>query len=200
MTTFLVCLICCLISFLPIIEFRGAVALAMSNIWGEYALSPALAYLVCAIGGSLSCFFIAFLFLVLKKKLSKIKFFNHAFNRIDTFALKMLENDSSKTNKITDAKKMRLVFLFCALPLPLTGVWAAGALCSCLNLNYFKSVLTLVLANLVSAGCVAIICFCFGEFIDLLLYVMLIIFTLQIIFKIICLVAEKINSKKIVKK
>ncbi len=200
MNTFLVCLICCLISFLPIIELKGAIPIAMSNIFGEYALSPSLACLVCSIGGILSCFFIAFLFLFLKKKLSKIKFFKIAFNKIDLFVLNWLTENDDSNHSLSEAKKMRLVFFFCVIPLPLTGVWTAGALCSCLNLSYLKSVLILSLANLISAGIIAFLCFCFVDFVDLILCVMLIIFLLQILYKFIYYFIQKINSKKIVKK
>ena len=67
------------------------------------------------------------------------------------------------------------VFLFCAAPLPFTGVWSAGALCSLLNVRYFPGVLTLILANLTGSGMVTIFCWLFQSYIDLILTIMAII-------------------------
>jgi len=195
MNTLLVCIICAFLSFVPMIELKGAIPIAMSHIWQESALSPWLACLVCSIGGVLSCFFIAFIFIFLKKRLLKIRFFRKVFTKLDDFLLKCISQESPLSTK----KKMMIVFEFCALPLPLTGVWASGALCAVLNLSYLKSVWILILANLFSALFVVIICFLFSDFVDLIVCVMLIIFILQLVYKVISLCLQK-KSKMIVKK
>ncbi len=206
MNTLLVYLISFVLSMMPIIELKGAIPLAQSDIWGEYALNAIEACAVCSLGGVLSCFLIAFIFLHLKKKLSKIKFFRLCFSKIDNFVLNWLDNEQSKKDKIEFSphelpltKKRHLVFFFCALPLPFTGVWSAGALCAILNLNYKDSVITLCLANLFSAMLLGLICFLFADFVDMIICVLVIIFVLHIIYKILYIIL-KIKSKKIVKK
>ena len=194
MNAIVICLISALLSFVPLIELKGAIPLAFSIFKSE--LSPFLILLSCSVGGILSSFLIAFIFLFLKKKLVKIKFCARLIKKIDSSFERVL---IPTNNQLSTRKKMAIVFEFCALPLPLTGVWASGALCAVLNLNYFQSVLTLVLANILSAALITIVCFLFSDFVDLIVCVMVIIFVLQLIYKIISIFVEK-KYKTIVKK
>jgi len=88
----------------------------------------------------------------------------------------------SRKSKDETFSKCVLVFLFCAMPLPFTGVWSAGALCSLLGLGFWASVATLILANLVGSGFVAIFCLIFENYIDLVLVIMAIILLLTILY------------------
>lgn len=78
--------------------------------------------------------------------------------------------------------KCVFVFLFCATPLPFTGVWSAGALCSLLGLGFFPSVLALISANLLGSGVVMLFCLIFSDYIDLVLVIMAIILLLTILY------------------
>ncbi len=78
--------------------------------------------------------------------------------------------------------KCVFVFLFCATPLPFTGVWSAGALCSLLGLRFFPSVLALISANLLGSGVVMLFCLIFSDYIDLVLVIMAIILLLTILY------------------
>lgn len=80
-----------------------------------------------------------------------------------------------QTNTCSSLQKCVIVFLFCAIPLPFTGVWSAGALCSLLGIGVWASVVTLILANLVGSGVMVLFCLIFNSYIDLVLLIMAII-------------------------
>lgn len=81
----------------------------------------------------------------------------------------------TKNNGKNTFSKCLFVFLFCAAPLPFTGVWSAGALCSLLNIGYFYSVTTLIFANLFGTGIMTLFCWLFQNYIDLVLTIVAII-------------------------
>ena len=201
MSTILVCIISALISFIPILELKGAIPLAMSHtLWGDSALSPMLAWVSCCVGGVCCCFVIAAIFLSLRTKLTKFKFFDSMFLYIDKKINNWLNRKMKKSkNSHNVLKKCWIVFVFCALPLPFTGVWSAGALCALLKLNYFQSVASLSFANIFSAIVLTLFCTYFTPYIDLIFCVTIIITLLQILSKIIEYLCSKTKLAKLVK-
>lgn len=101
----------------------------------------------------------------------------------------------SRKSKDGTFSKCVLVFLFCAMPLPFTGVWSAGALCGLLGLGFWASVTTLILANLVGSGFVAIFCLIFENYIDLVLLIMAIILLLTILYGVLKLLLSRPKIK-----
>ncbi len=91
-------------------------------------------------------------------------------------------------------QKCTLVFVFCALPLPFTGVWSAGALASLLNLHFWPSVLSLILANVL--GSLVVFCFCaiFSNYIDLIIAIMAVILVLFAIYYIALYCTKKLSK------
>ena len=85
------------------------------------------------------------------------------------------ENIPTKKKDNTLFFKGSIVFLFCLLPIPFSGVWSASALCSILKLKFWPSVIVLILANLANCIFFGLLCTLFEEFIDLFLVVMLLI-------------------------
>ncbi len=100
---------------------------------------------------------------------------------------------SSKQNHTLH--KCIFIFLFCATPLPFTGVWSAGALCSLFNLGFWASVLTLIFANLLGSGFVTLFCWAFQNYIDLVLTIMAIILVLVAVYYFAKLLASKFNRQ-----
>lgn len=118
-----------------------------------------------------------------------------------TFAPKKKERTRSPTqpHKIVRTgtfKKALIVFIFCAIPIPFSGVWSAAALCSVLQLNYLQSVTTLALANILSAVIIGLFCFFLNEFVDVILCALGIILILAIIYRVLKVLITHVNSNK----
>ena len=77
-----------------------------------------------------------------------------------------------------------IAFVFCALPIPLSGVWTAGALCSVLKLDFWRSILALSVANTIDCSLVAIFCFWLEDYIDLMLTIIMLILVFIVIYQI----------------
>jgi uncharacterized membrane protein len=192
--------LCALVSFVPIIELKGAIFIAMSpTIWGNFALSPILAWISCSIGGICCCLVIPIIFLYLKKRLSKNRVFSKIFASIDKMVERWLMQKTPQNAHSKSWKKCWWVFVFCALPLPFTGVWTAGALCPLLQLKYWESALTLSLASISSAVITTLFGALFSEYIDLVICIFIIITILQIILKILEIFYQKTKFTKLVK-
>ena len=58
------------------------------------------------------------------------------------------------------------VFLFVAIPLPLTGVWTGSAVASIIGLKLPKATLAVVLGNLVASGIITLLSFFLSAYID----------------------------------
>lgn len=91
-------------------------------------------------------------------------------------------------------RKCTLVFCFCALPLPFTGVWSAGALASLLNLRFWPCVITLILANLLESLLVLAFCAVFSSFIDLILVIMVVLLALWSIYYFATILTKKLSK------
>jgi uncharacterized membrane protein len=165
-----------IISVVPMIEVRGAITVGINlrlNPWIAWLLSCASSLIVCPV-----------LLLFLKpilNLLKKIKF-------IDSFAVGLEEIFLSKAEKIrrdseegllpreiTRFKRRKAlgVFLFVALPLPLTGVWTGSAVAAFLDLQYRYSVPAIVLGNLTSGLIITLLNLVLGDYSSLILIVLM---------------------------
>ena len=105
-----------------------------------------------------------------------------------------VENVQQKPAKKRDKAtflKSAIVFIFCALPIPFSGVWSAGALCSILKLSFTPSVIVLILANILSSVVVGFFCIMFAEFIDLVLVVMVLLMLFVFIYSVLAYVLNR---------
>ena len=101
-----------------------------------------------------------------------------------------------KTTSKHSWKKALIVFIFCALPVPFSGVWSAAALCSVLKLGYFQSVLALAISNTFNTILIGLFCFFLDEFIDVLITAMLIIFVLFLLYHLFKAILLRLENKK----
>ena len=70
---------------------------------------------------------------------------------------------------------MKLLFLFVAVPFPITGVWTGTAIAVFLNLKFKESVLPIALGNLVAGAIVTALTFLFKSYVDYIIYALFII-------------------------
>lgn len=140
-----------IMSFVPLIELKGAI------VFGHGAgLQFIAAFLVSFIGSSLVFIPIYFLLKPVLNLLKKIKWFNKfALNIEDYFeqkaqqALEGQKGKSKKTRSETYLKQLG-VFIFVAIPLPMTGVWTGTAIAVFLGLKFKQVILPICLGNLVA--------------------------------------------------
>lgn len=139
-------------SFVPLIELKGGIVFARGVGMGFFH-ALILAYL-----GSTFVFIpIYFLLKPILNLLKKIKFVSRIAEKAETYcqqkATSALEQQKAngKASKMSETLLKQLgVFVFVAIPLPMTGVWTGTAIAVFLNLKFKDAFLPIVLGNLVA--------------------------------------------------
>ena len=89
--------------------------------------------------------------------------------------------------------KMIAVFIFVAIPLPMTGVWMGSALAVFLGLKFKEAVLPVALGNLIAGLIISLLAQLFINYVDIILGVLL---ALAVIFLVVFIVKVYKVSKK----
>ena len=188
-----------LISMLPIIELRGGIPFGMaSHIWGSKALTYAESMLYAFLGSSSVVFLLALLIKPLINWLKKTKL----FHKIATwFEQKILgksqkieqESKSQPSEKKSKWKKILGVFIFVAIPLPLTGVWTGTCIAVFLGLSYLETCGTVIVGNLCAGLITMLVSLIFK---DNTIYVLYIFLAIAAILMIAGLIKILIRNKK----
>ena len=186
-----------LISMLPVIELRGAIPFATNpGFWGSLAMNQWEAFGWSWLGSSLIVPVIALIFLPLINWLKRTKWFGK-------LALSIENRVKSKTSNIEKAeekskrfsksywKKMLAIFVFVAIPLPLTGVWTGTCVAVFIGLDYVSSCISVVAGNIVAGLLITIMLEFFPWLNNYLFYMFLIIIALVILYEIIKIVINK---------
>ena len=189
-----------IMSIFPLVELKGGIVFARSA-GLDFFISLILAY----IGSTIVFFPIYFLLKPILNLMKKIKWFNKLAVKVEGYfndkAEKTLESQTSKNIEKGKSKNSTLlkqlgVFIFVAIPLPMTGVWTGTAISVFLNLKFKHAVLPIVLGNsiaglLISLLCVICLAFWSIEVLDYILYGL---FVLVIIFLIITIIKVATNK------
>ena len=129
------------IAAVPVVELRGAIPFGSSpTIWGGSQLSIWQAYGISLLSATLVVVILLALLIPTFNFLKRAPAFARVINY---FEVKF----KSQANSM---KSAYAVFVFAALPLPLTGVWTASALAVFMGMPYAKSLFTIVLGTAVS--------------------------------------------------
>ncbi|MBR2617276.1 MAG: small multi-drug export protein, partial [Clostridia bacterium] len=128
--------------------------------------------------GSTAVFFILFFLLVpVLNLLKKWKFFRNFALAVETYIQEKAEKELVKRgsdNKLTPEKiKIIAVFLFVAIPLPMTGVWMGTGLAVFMNLKFKQAVLPIIVGNLIAGLIISLLAELFLAYVDIILYVLL---------------------------
>ena len=188
-----------LISMLPVIELRGGIPFGMAkDIWGQNALPYAESLLYSFLGSSSIVFLLAVIIKPLITWLKKTKLFNKLATWFEQKILgksKKIENDSkfAKTEKKSRWKKILGVFLFVAIPLPLTGVWTGTCIAVFLGLSYLETCGTVIIGNLCAGLITMLISLIFK---DNTIYVFYAFIAITILLVLIGLIKIIIRNKK----
>lgn len=140
-------------SVFPLIELKGGIVFARGVGFGFFK-SLALAYL----GSTLVMIPIFFLLVPILNLLKKIKFVDKlAYKTENYFKTKANDTLSDQLKKQKGGKtrgevfyKALGVFIFVAIPLPMTGVWTGTAIAVFLGLKFEQAVLPIAAGNLVA--------------------------------------------------
>lgn len=180
-----------LISMIPIIEIRGAIPFATnSGFWQSLALNQWQAYGWGLLGSSLVVPVIALIFLPLINWLKKTRLFKKLAisieNRVKS-KTEGIENAEEKSERFSKAywKKLLAVFIFVAVPLPLTGVWTGTCIAVFIGLDYISTCLTVIGGNVVAGLLITLILEFFPWLNDWLFYIFLILIVVVIVFEIV---------------
>lgn len=176
-------LVVVLVSVIPIVEARLAVPIGI-----RYGIHPALSWLLSFAGSSAIVPLLLLLLIPFVKWLSKTKL----FRRIgETIYEKFEKKSESVKENGSDFKKMLGVFLFVALPLPLTGVWTGSAVASIIGLKLPKASLAVIAGNLVASGIITLLCFFFEKYIDWIILALTVIALIVVVVLIVKIILHK---------
>lgn len=139
-------LIIILVSMVPLIELRGAIPIAIGMDTGL----PEWAILLIAIISNIIP--VPFIYLFARKVLewgSKCKW--KSFKKFCNFCLKKGEKAGNKMLARAKGGVYWALFLFVAIPIPGTGAWTGTLAASILNLDFKKTIVSII-AGILTAG------------------------------------------------
>jgi len=163
-----------LISIIPTIEVKGAIPVGVAsglNVWVACLLAICSALVVCPI--------ILFLFRPFLNWLKRFKWCKGLADAIEGVfkdkAEKVAKDSVDAENKVKWYKMIAL-FLFVALPLPLTGVWTGSGAAAFMDQKYRYSIPPIVAGCVIQSILFAVLIILFGQenmaFIDVILYIL----------------------------
>lgn len=189
-----------IIACFPLIELKGAIPFAMSaDFWGTNALSAWDAFLFAFIGNVVITIILALIFKPIYNLIKDKKFFKSILNFLTETASKKskeIEEENKETNK---SKKLWIkilsTFLFVAIPIPGTGVYTGTVLGILLGLNFWQTISSVTLGNLVAGIIIMTICSVFPSFTNILFYIFIIIILIFLAYKIIIHIINKKSAQ-----
>lgn len=186
------------IAMVPVIELRGAIPFAMLKFWGSRALTPFFAFLFSFLGSSLVVPILALIFIPVINWLKNTKFFknfaNSLENRINKKRDKILVDVDEKSKRNAFIKKLLGIFVFVALPLPLTGVWTGTCVAVMLGLGFWWTCLVVIAGNLVAGIIMSTICAVFPNATIYIFLLFLVLVAIVVVYELFKIFSRKKNS------
>ena len=184
------------VSMVPLIELKGAIPVGMTEAFGLGLLeTAAVAYL----GSTLISFLVFFLLKPIFALLKKIRIFNLIVRKCEGLFIHKAEEIAAKTNGSVEAAAKRIMmislFIFVAVPFPVTGVWTGTAIAVFLGLNFKESVLPLAVGNLIAGSLITLLTFLFEAYVDIIIYCLFAIAIVMLVVTIIKIAKSKPSEK-----
>ena len=185
-----------IMSFVPLVELKGGIVFARLA-----GLDFFLSFLYAYIGSTIVFIPIYFLLRPFLNLIKKIKIFSRIALKIETYFNTKADNavkgkSAGKKGLTTLGLKKLGVFIFVAIPLPMTGIWTGTAIAVFLNLKFKDAVLPVLIGNFVAGTIISIlaeVCLSLWS-IDVLNYILYGLFALAII--LLAVVIIKISKSK----
>ena len=183
-----------IISVIPTIEVRGAITVGIG-----LGLHPAITWVFSCISALVIC---PILLLCLKPVLNilkRVKIFKKLADGLeDMFASKARKIAVEQGVAVKESsivwKKALGVFLFVAIPLPLTGVWTGSAVAAFLDLKYRYSVPAIILGNFTAGGIITLLNLLLGKYSGIIIIALMVFCIISIIS--VCTTIAIKNKKK----
>lgn len=191
-----------IISMIPIVELRGAIPFGSAvAFWGENALPVWKSFLFSVLGSSLVCVLLTFLFWPIFKWLKNTRLFKKLALAIENKLNRSSKSINDKVEKEDNIKKTWWikwigVFVFVAIPLPLTGVWTGTCLALFVGLNKRDTMTSIILGNLVAGIIMMAISYFFADNTMIVLLAFLGLVAVFILFFAVRAIVKKIISRK----
>ena len=194
-----------IISMIPIVELRGAIPFgAATSFWGENALGLWASFGVSVLGSTLVCVILTFLFWPIFNWLKKTKWFKKLADFIERKLNKNSKSIDEKTKGEKDTKKIFWlkfwgVFVFVAIPLPLTGVWTGTCLGLFLGLSKMHTMISVISGNVVAGLIMTLVSHFFADNTMIVLLAFLILVVVFVLYEVAkSLIQNHKNKKKAV--
>ena len=184
-----------IMSLVPLIELKGSIVFARGI---EYSFFKALG--ICYLGSTIVFIPIFFLLRPILNLLKKIKWFNKFALKVETYfedkAKETMEKRKDKGGMSETLLKQLGVFIFVAIPLPMTGVWTGTAIAVFLGLKFKDVILPVAIGNAVAGLIISLLAeLCLALWtIDTLDYILYALFAIAVVLLVVVIV--KIAKKK----
>ena len=176
------------VSMFPLIELKGAIPIGTGLFGLNLFETAGIAYLGSTV---ISCL-LFFLLIPIFNLLKKIGFVKKIVEKIEAVFEKKANEIAQKTDGSPEkeARKIMMIslFIFVAVPFPVTGVWTGTAIAVFLGLKFRESVLPIAIGNLIAGAIITLLTFLVGEYVDIVIYalfaiaiIMLILFIVKIV-------------------
>ena len=175
------------VSMFPLIELKGAIPIGMGlfgmNLWE----TAGIAYL----GSTLVSVAEFFILIPIFNLLKKIGFIRRLIEKIEQVFKDKAEEIAKKADGSAEkeARKIMMLslFVFVAVPFPVTGVWTGTAIAVFLGLKFRESILPIAGGNLIAGVLITLLTMAFGSYVDYIIFalfaiaiVMLVIFIVKV--------------------
>ena len=139
-------------SLVPLVELKGSIVFARGI---GYSFFKALG--LCYLGSTIVFVGIFFLLRPILELLKKIKWFNKLALKVESYfeekANETMQKHQDKGGISETLLKQLGVFIFVAIPLPMTGVWTGTAIAVFLGLKFKEAVLPVALSLSLKKRC-----------------------------------------------
>lgn len=184
------------VSMFPLIELKGAIPIGT----GLFGMPLWQTSLVAYLGSTIVSVAEFFLLIPVFNLLKRISFIKKLVLKVEGIFARKAEEIAKKTEGSAEkeAKKIMLwsLFVFVAVPFPVTGVWTGTAIAVFLGLKFHESVLPIAAGNLVAGGIITLLTFLLGEkYTNYLIYALFVIALIMLVVFIVKIVRSEPKSE-----
>lgn len=180
-----------LISAFPLIELKGAIPIGAKlgvSLWQ----TAGLAYL----GSTLVCIPVFFLLIPIFNLLKKIPFIKRFIEKVESVLYGKAKKIALKAKGVDDEKyarrlMARVLLIFVAVPLPVTGVWTGTAIAVFLGFKFKEAVFSLAAGNLIAGAIITLLTYFFKDYVDYIILGLAVLAVVMLVFFIVKVIISK---------